>query len=387
MDRGMAAAASGIVLLSLLSMAVVPAFPPAPLDARERVLQCNREPSPDRMPCYKAVLADLWGRGWNVSEMARLDAYTLEPYTPPGDPGSPFGNNCHTFYHALGDLIAERVSHDPARAMALSPPTCTGGAYMAVTHRLHLVHHYSLPKLREIYLACPDVPAICAHVVGHALFDKHVSSILKDLDDISARRYGQAVPAYDYAGDLNTSAAFDECGEVVEPRNIEICYTGVAHSFFLASKHRSIDYADLLRDCDSLQGLRDDCRDNLALRWGLNEVAPLAIGNNASGAVATCGLLGPELLGRCYTGVGVGIGLWVEAQVVGPDGIRTEANRTADLLRRHLDLCRQMDPDHVSDCIRGLAGSPRFKALYFASGLVDDDVEEVLAARPVPIGG
>ncbi|MEM3086398.1 MAG: hypothetical protein QXT68_04575 [Halobacteria archaeon] len=377
-----AAVAIPVAALYLLT-AAVPASAP---DFQERILFCGREPSPARMPCFKWAIADMWARGMNLTGIAAYDRYTREPHVSPGDVGSPFGNNCHTFYHAVGEFIAENLAQEPERAMALAPPTCTGGAYMAILHRLHLVHGYDPEMLRRAYRACPDVPAICAHVVGHALFDKHVSSILEDLDRITASRYGKSPRPYRYAGDTNHSAAFAECREVVEPGNAEQCYTGIAHSFFLATKHRSVDYRDILQECEKTPDFLKECRSNFALRFGFGEVAPILIENNSTGAVAECALLGPDLQADCHRGAGGGLGLWLEAQIVGIEGDRMTPEDASGFIRRHVNLCRSMVPEYVPACIRGMVGTPAFKGLYLRSGLVDPDVEAAIASRPIPIG-
>lgn len=377
-----AAAALPVMALLLLAAAAPPPLP----DFKVRVLFCGKEPSPDRMPCYKAVVADMWARSQDLTAIATYDTYTREPYTPPGDVGSPFGNNCHTFYHSLGDFVAESVTQEPEKAMALDPPTCTGGAYMATLHRLDLIYNHSLDRLRQIYRACPDVPAICAHVVGHALFEKHIGPILKYLDDIYTRKFGHPVPPYDYSNDGNITAAFAECRQVVEPKNVEICYTGVAHSYFLVSKMRSRDYRDILAECDKAPAFRTECRANFALRYGFGEVSPILITNNSTGAVASCALLGPDLQAGCHRGTGGGLGLWLEAQIVGIEGDRMTPENASGFILRHVDLCRRMMPEHVPACIRGLVGTPRFQGLYLRSGLVDPDMDAAIASRPIPIG-
>ena len=311
-----------------------------------------------------------------------------------------FGTNCHTFYHAVGDLIAtESTEPDIQSALNNCSLSCTNGCMMGLYKRTALENSFPTDLLKEFYEVCRDEEKHqCAHEIGHLLHDKYTTSILQTLDNLTKEQYGFSYPKeYNYTlfekGNLN--APFEECRKILPKDERSYCYTGVGHNLFLFSEFSPDGYKTQLQECMNIkEGNQEDCFGFLLFRIGINSVAPKFLSSQFVEGNEVCEnavdiIERGDLIYHCYKGVGGGIGLFMESEY--PEyfideelPIFSEQFTVDDIknikksLLAFAKLCEASPSETLqNECFQGLLGT-RFKTLYLLFGVKHKQIEKLL---------
>lgn len=302
-----------------------------------------------------------------------------------------FGTNSHTFYHAAGDFIAENTSlTDIPTILKFCPTTSTSGCMMGLYKRLALKNNYSTDLLSDFYNYCREEEKDhCSHEIGHILHDKYTYSILKILDGISNDKYGIKPRAnYNYTT-LETSslsAPFEECRAIIpeeDKGSRDRCYTGVGHNLFIFSEFSPDGYKSIFEDCDKIkQSEKDNCFAFLIFRIGINEAAPRFLSSQFEEGNRVCEdaikIAKREDLGfHCFTGLGGGIGLYIDSVYGNKEINQDNISFVKQGLLRLAKLCDKAKDNFSDNCYAGLLGT-KFKKLYFDLDMYDKTIEKIL---------
>ena len=349
------------------------------------VKHCNAAASELRFACYKSALENYYHdtlpdlRRWVGSNRYLSFKGTDNSYAI-------FGTNCHTFYHAVGDSIAERgQGQDSATLVNYCPNTCTSGCVMGLYKRTALINNFETPILEHLWDVCPiGSEHQCTHEIGHILHDKYVFSILRILDDLGVKTYGLEQKTYNYqrTEKPNLNAPFEECKKIVPEEERAYCYTGVGHNLFLFSQFATRGYATLFKECESAATNKDACYDFLIYRIGINDAATQFLSYQFDAGRKVCddaATLSARSTAKkhCYLGIGGGIGLFLDSeytnQTITPQNIGAIRKDVLD----HIDLCEQSEEEYRTECYKGLLGT-RVKKLYAELNLHHLIIEKVL---------
>jgi len=288
------------------------------------VEQCNFVERQLRFSCYRSVIEKYY-EGDLKEFMEKTENNADLTFKGKDTSYAIFGTNCHTFYHALGDLIATNYTEpDVQSALKHCSLSCTNGCMMGLYKRTALGNGFPTDLLKEFYRACrEEARHQCAHEIGHLLHDKYTESILKILDDLSYERYGFSYfEVYNYVlfENPDLDAPFQECRQILPRDELSYCYTGVGHNLFLFSEFSPDGYKAQLQECINIEeGNREDCFGFLLFRIGINSVAPKFLSSQFVDGNEICedaiSIIGrDDLMYHCYKGVGGGIGLFIESE-------------------------------------------------------------------------
>jgi len=353
-----------VLLLAIMGLGVGlyvfwPHLPP--LDTQ--IISCNGASKELRFSCYRSVLERHFSG--DLSDFAgRADSLADRLFTEDDDAYAVFGTNCHTYYHALGDLIAEHTSEDDVHSIRICPYSCTGGCLMGFLKRKAFQASYDSDFLQTMYQACPDEgKSVCAHEMGHLLQDKYFGTVLQVVDQLTREKYGYtSMNSYSSqpTEPPDVNRPFEECARLVPQDLLGSCYEGVGHNMFLFMEFSPEGYTKAMHACDGVLGdRRDVCLGFLLHRIGINEAASLFIQNDFDGGNRVCHTA-VEIVGRfdlayqCYQGVGRGIGLFLLSEY--PNIEHLSEGRFAEmqtLLKSKAQLCDDADPDYVKYCYDG----------------------------------
>lgn len=355
----------------------------------ESIRKCNSATGRLRFSCYRAAIQR--HRTGPMAEYTQsLEKNEHINFKTDDNSYSIFGNNCHTFYHALGDYIAtEAVDTGKVKeTIAMCPQGCQAGCAMGISKRMSLRRGYDLDFFKSFYAGCrPFEKHQCAHEIGHNLYDKYVSSILQTLDAISEKEFGlkpKQSYAYTKTQTPDLDSPFVACRSLLPPEELRYCYTGIGHDLFLFSQFAPKGYETLISECKSLQDTdhKDSCKSYLMLRIGINDAAPKYLKQDFAGAAELCSattelMEKPELLKRCYLGLGGGIGFYVESEYLDRNTTDITPSDMQEILKRYARLCDSTPPEFTDACYSGLMNTG-FGALYKAYGPKIDGVEKIL---------
>ncbi len=299
-----------------------------------------------------------------------------------------FGTNCHTFYHAAGDFLAESFpDNSVGENLALCSGECTAGCTMGLLKRTALQNNFAEDILQEFFRSCKTGEEHqCAHEIGHLLNDKYVTPVLLPLDEITQSRYGVKLnSAYQYvsAKKADFNAPFEECKKLVPESEIAYCLTGIGHNMFLFSQFSDGGYKTKFDECQRVEARnKNDCYGFLLYRIGINEAAPKVILKEVEAGQAVCNeavaLIGREdLKYHCYLGLGGGIGLYLDTEY----GSRKLTDETIPEVQQalvtHAALCESVEATFSNKCYAGLMGT-KFKLLYKLLDLRIGRIEKLL---------
>jgi len=366
----------------------------------KEIEQCNFLEKQLRFSCYRSAIEHYYKGGDIKGFLDKVENNANLTFKGKDTSYAVFGTNSHTFYHALGDLIATKNTEpDIQSALKLCSLAHTNGCMMGLYKRTALEKGFPTDLLKEFYKVCREEEKHqCAHEIGHLLHDKYTTSILGTLDTLTQEQYGLSYPEeYNYTlfENPNLDAPFEECRQVVPEDERSYCYTGVGHNLFLFSEFSSDGYKTQLQECiDIKEGNRDDCFGFLLFRIGINSVAPKFLssqfveGNEiCKDAVAITGR--NELMYHCYKGLGGGIGLYIESEypeyftnaelpIFDEEYTLDDIKQIKQALLDFATLCEAIPGETLqSECFRGLLGT-RFQMLYLLFGVKHKKIEELL---------
>lgn len=347
--------------------------------------QCNAVASELRFSCYKSALENYY-HGTLADLKKWLENNSYLSFKGKDASYAIFGTNCHTFYHAVGDIIAERGDgQDVATLVNNCPNTCTSACVMGLYKRNALINNFATSLLPRLYGVCPKGSEHqCTHEIGHILHDKYVFSILRILDDLGKKTYGLEQKKYNYQlsekPDIN--APFEECKKMVPEGELAYCYSGAGHNLFLFSQFATGGYAALFKDCENSTAHKGDCYDFLIYRIGINDAATQFLSHRFDTGRRVCDDAATvskrsEAKKHCYLGIGGGIGLFLDSeytnQKITPENIGAIRKDVLD----HIDLCEKSEKEYSTDCYKGLLGT-RVKKLYSELNLHNLIIEKIL---------
>lgn len=349
------------------------------------VENCNAAASELRFSCYKSALENQY-HGTLFDLKKWVEGNTRLSFRGKDASYAIFGTNCHTFYHAVGDIIAERgQDQDIATLVNNCPNTCTSACVMGLYKRTALINNFATPLLSRLWDVCPKGSEHqCTHEIGHVLHDKYVFSILRILDDVGSKKYGLEQKEYNYQlsekPDIN--APFEECKKIVPEGELAYCYSGAGHNLFLFSEFATGGYATIFKDCENSTMHKDECYDFLIYRIGINDAATQFLSREFEKGRAVCDDMATlskrnEAKKHCYLGIGGGIGLFLDSeytnQKITPENIGAIRKNVLD----HIDLCEKSEQQYSIECYKGLLGT-RVKKLYTELNLHNLIIEKVL---------
>ncbi len=350
---------------------------------------CNTSPANYRFSCFRSALEKHYG-SHDITTLAQaIHDNKGVSFTSADSSYAIFGTNCHTFYHALGDFIATKgAGQDVGALLKDCSLSCTGGCVMGLYKRTALDNSYSTELLKHFWDVCPkDAKHQCTHEIGHVLHDKYTYSVLKPIDELSAREYALAL-AKDYKyttferADLDTP--FEDCKKIVPEEELAYCYTGIGHNMFLFSEFNDKGYQSSFDECNRLQDVenKNSCLDFLVFRVGINDAAVKFLSGDFDAGRKVCedvvvGSTRSDVKQHCYKGIGGGIGLFLESEfsnlTVTPENIE----RVRENVMKHIDLCEASIEEQKLNCYKGLFGT-RVKKFYKELNLTNDIVEKLL---------
>lgn len=369
-----------IILLAALSIGVV-VFWQRNLSDRgfpHAVAVCHAVDKRLRFSCYRAAIEGHFaGNPAALTEAVKTLPLTGSQATV-SDEKDPsyaiFGTNCHTFYHAMGDFLAEKNPQASVSSLLANCPTgCTSGCTMGLFKRSSLLHGFSDAHIASLFPSCrAGEEHQCSHEIGHILHDKYFSSILRVLDQESQKNYHVTPnPAnrYTVGNSVNMNAPFEDCKKYVPAKERAYCLTGVGHNMFLFAQFSEGGYQTLFDDCKSVAPEnRDDCYAFLIYRIGINEAAPRFLTGKADEGRKICDdavalISRTDLAKHCYLGIGGGIGLFVDTEF-GSRKITDEMiPEVKKQLLEHAKLCDLSGENNRNSCLAGIWGT-RYKILY-----------------------
>ncbi len=350
---------------------------------------CNKEPANQRFSCFRSALEKYYGTQ-DPSTLAQIihDDPGLSFETKDSSYAI-FGTNCHTFYHALGDFIATKGAGQKLETLlGQCSLVCTGGCVMGLYKRTALNENFATEVLKHFAQACPkESKHQCSHEIGHVLHDKYTYSVLKPIDEISAKEYALALQKdYRYTtfdnADLN--APFEDCKKVVAEEELAYCYTGIGHNMFLFSEFNDKGYDSSYEECRGLTNSenKNSCFDFLVYRIGINDAAVKFLSGDFEAGRKVCddvviGTGRAETKQHCYKGIGGGVGLFLESEFANLTVTPENIERVRQNVMSHIDLCEASVEEYKLDCYKGLFGT-RVKKFYKDLNLTNDIIEKLL---------
>lgn len=365
----------------------------------QEIASCSLIEKQLRFSCYRNIIEEYY-QGDLEKFLENIENDAVLTFKGKDTSYAIFGTNCHTFYHAVGDLIAtESTELDIQSALNDCPLSCTNGCMMGLYKRIALENDFSTDILKEFYEVCrPEERHQCAHEIGHLLHDKYTTSILQTLDTLSYEQYDFRYPQeYNYTlfENTNLNAPFEECRNIMPEDELSYCYTGVGHNLFLFSEFSPEGYKTQLQECMSIgEDNQENCFNFLLFRIGINSGASRFLSSQFIEGNEVCKdaiaiIERDDLANHCYKGIGGGIGLFIESEypeyfIEGDLPIFSEEFTVDDIKsikKSLLDfavLC-EASPGEVlqSECFQGLLGT-RFKILYLLFGVKYEQIEKLL---------
>lgn len=354
------------------------------------ISKCNSTETRLRFSCYRSTIERYYHNNLTgLVNRLKDDKGLVLDSTAKGDEVSYaiFGTNCHTFYHAVGDFIAETAPNNDIKTnLDYCSSTCTAGCTMGLYKRTALENNFDTALLKKFYNICRENERNqCTHEIGHLLHDKYFYSILKVLDNISYQEYGLKQPKeYKYVteatNDLN--APFEECKEIVPENKLAQCFTGIGHNLFLFSEFAG-SYKPILDECTKIPDTnKDNCFAFLIYRIGINEAATKFLSNKFADGNKVCDdvvalINRKDLKSHCYLGVGGGLGLFMDSEYGSAKIDENSAPQVKERLTNTLKLCDNAEKGFKDYCLRGLWGTG-FKKLYKNLNLYDEDLEKLI---------
>jgi len=357
--------------------------------------KCGSVPKQERFSCFRAQL-ETSHRGDNLEGfMGRLNR--LAPrFTKTGENSyAVFGTNCHTFYHALGDYAAmHSEGKSTEELVALGDMRCAAGYVMGLFKRLTYENNYRGEYLSSMYRLCPSAEKnSCAHELGHDLHDKYTQPILALLDEITLEKYGVVLGsrAMREREEVDLTQPFEDCRTMLSEDAWPYCYTGIGHGMFLFGEFNPNGYMAELDGCASIADRegQEECNEFLIYRIGVNYAAPLFLSSSFDEAEKVCEEATSrasvpnemEYLEQCYLGVGGGVGLYVDSELLSVDPTVEEVPRLKEDLLRYARLCNRVPETYQDSCYLGLMGT-NFLDAYLKFRMFDPTIE-----RLVPYSG
>jgi len=340
------------------------------------VEECNRVDQTERFSCFRSSLDNFFKKNEEKGLKSFMEIIEEQNLSFDSDDNSYaiFGTNCHTYYHAVGDLLATyRGDEDIESTLGLCPLSCTSACMMGFFKRTAIAENFSSETLSTLYGACRDEELkSCSHEVGHLLHDKYTTSILQTLDRISSEKFGllynmeYLYKTYD-AVDLNKP--FEDCRKLLPEDRWNQCFTGIGHNLFLFSEFSTDGYKGELNNCmeNSNAQNREECLNYLVFRIGINEVAPRFLSSKFDEGNDICEEVSDytkndHLLEHCYIGLGGGIGLFVESELSGKNATWEDKEVLGEELKSYAKLCEGA-LDYRESCFAGLLGT-KFKDYF-----------------------
>lgn len=348
---------------------------------------CESVPRAERFSCFRAQIEthaekDLEGY------MSRLNRLAPE-FTKTGDNSyAVFGTNCHTFYHALGDFAAMHAEGRSVKELIkLGDMRCAAGYVMGLFKRLTYENNYQGDYLSQMYPVCPPAERnSCAHELGHDLYDKHAEPILALLDGITHERYGVRLGsrAAHERGAVDLAKPFEECRAMLPEHEWPYCFTGVGHGMFLFGEFNPDGYLAELDSCTSIEDRegQEECNEFLIYRIGVNYAAPLFLSSSFDEAETVCDEAAAAAstpntsayLEQCYLGVGGGVGLYVDSELLSVEPEPEDIPRLKETLIRYAHLCNRVPEVYGESCYLGLLGT-NFLDAYLKFRMSDSAIE------------
>lgn len=350
----------------------------------QSVESCNATSTQERFSCYRKTIDAFYkDNPQGFLKALKSEEKNLSFTATGADEGNItyaiFGTNCHTFYHAVGDFMASYGSIGDVKTMIDQGPTnCTNGYTMGVYKRLALRNHFDTALLKKFWEVCHEgAENQCAHEIGHILHDKYSYSVLKVLDDMSAKQYKLVYPeSYTYTlyqnGNIkaDTDKPFEECRQIMPDENkLAQCYTGIGHNLFLFGEFAKDGYKGVFSECGQSADInREDCYAFLIYRIGINEAATKFMSGKFEEGRKICNDVASmagsyDYKEHCYRGVGGGIGLFVDSEYALADINEKNLVSVKDRLTGYIKLCEQSEEEFVNGCFAGLFGT-KFAKFY-----------------------
>jgi hypothetical protein len=352
----------------------------------DKITQCNSVIANQRFSCYRTAIESYY-QGRTPEDDADIAA--VLSFRSDDSSYAIFGTNCHTFYHAFGDYIATYAKDLSLEdELNICPYSCTSGCTMGLYKRLALKNGFSNDLLKDFYKKCRSGEENqCAHEIGHLLHDKYVSAVLKVLDEISLKNFGLKYPEeykYVVAQNNDLNAPFEDCKKIIDkPDLVRQCYTGVGHNLFLFSEFASGNFKPQFDQCAKIaQANQDNCYAFLLFRIGINNAATEFLAGRYDGGKKVCddavALIGREdLKYHCYTGLGGGLGLFIDSETSSSLDQQDSSPATEVRLLERATLCDQVEDTFIESCYKGLLGT-RFKTWYQGSKYKYPAIDRVL---------
>lgn len=352
--------------------------------------RCESVSKEERFSCFRATLEQR-ANGGLVHYMAQLNELAPQ-FTKTGDNSyAVFGTNCHTFYHALGDYAAMHAEgRSVEELLTLGDMRCAAGYVMGLFKRLTYENNYRGEYLSRMYDLCPHAEKnSCAHELGHDLYDKHAEPILALLDEITFERYGVTIGsrAVRERGPVDLTKPFEECRAMLPENEWPYCFTGVGHAMFLFGEFNPDGYIAELESCTSVEDLerQEECNEFLIYRIGVNYAAPLFLQSSFEEAEAVCDEAAAEAsvpntheyLEQCYLGVGGGVGLYVDSELLAVPPESEDIPQLKESLIRYAHLCNRVPEAYGDNCYLGILGTNYLDA-YLKYRMFDPTIERLV---------
>ncbi|MEX0877505.1 MAG: hypothetical protein WDZ40_01420 [Candidatus Spechtbacterales bacterium] len=346
---------------------------------------CNTLETQLRFSCYKNAISGHY-KGSNDDFFPWIESQHLS-FESADASYAILGTNCHTFYHAVGDIIAEKGSEkDVSELINYCPPSCTSACMMGLYKRNALDKGYPSDLLSKFYEVCPKGSEhSCAHEIGHLLHDKYTYSILRILDELGKDNfnlYPQKEYKYVTFNDPDLSAPFEECKSILPVNELPYCYTGIGHNMFLFSEFKEGGYEESFAECDSLgEGNKDECYDFFVYRIGINDVATKFLSGNVEEGKDICTQVSEDaqnegVINHCYRGLGGGIGLFIDSEYAGVDIGKGNISQIQRDVVKKINLCEAVG-EFKNECYMGILGTG-VKKLYKDLNLQHDVIEKII---------
>ena len=345
------------------------------------ISECNSVSQESRFSCYRSGI-EKYHKDEPMKFILELKNDNLLTFKGDDASYALFGTNCHTFYHAVGDFIAEHItSSNMSHLYRMCPTACTSGCMMGVYKRYALKNNFPTDLLKSYYDYCrKEERSQCAHEIGHILHDKYTYSVLKLFDEISEKEYGRKIPAYDYVTfkAINLTGPFRECDEILPQEKRDLCYSGTGHNLFIFSEFKG--YESTFEECKNIEASEtDSCFAFLFFRVGINKGAPRFLMNEFEEGNKACketiNMSGKESLDfHCYTGIGGGIGLYIDSEYRAMEVTEENILQIKKELLNFAKLCEKVEASFIDNCYAGLLGT-RFSKLYDELNIYDEKIE------------
>jgi len=274
---------------------------------------------------------------------------------------SSHGPNCHTFMHALGDVIGNRYLDNPSEGLAICANDVCSGCRMSAITRMAYSYNYDESKIDQLINICLNqtYEFLCMHGAGHIFFDKYIFNITELYDMLEEGSY-QSTLNNSFWAIRNMSLAFEACDKFTRERLV--CYLGIAHNIYHYLHFAGHEWDKGIEWCNQVEKYKEICLKSFVFILGGSEAGPQLIKGNTNGSISFCTnlvqLLGEDIGKGCFKGIGLEImGVASSLNVDKPSKLRREFEYLASLCKetgKYSDDCYNEMKDYIKRDINNL---------------------------------